>query len=456
MSRKPGAKPDPFEREIEQALAPGEFIPDRECHEFVDALREIAARIGLLAQTDSDRAIVLHETFLAACHAKAEELDDSSGSFGQFVVNLFCEWIRARQKAGADADQTAARLLKWMDDDPYGFCDGLEEDAARIFDKAGKAAFVRLIRERFDAAGSARADDGAPISEREKRIRQHWGGMLRALYRSSRNITAYRALAEETGITAKDCHTIAVLLVPRRKFDDALAWIERGMDLDREAPFGLSSDYELTSLKREILVKVGRRGDAIESVWADFQKNPGAFTYDHLMKFVPRADRAQWHEKAMEAAGNANLRNLMELLLETGELERLADLIRRSTDDELRDVSHCWTAPAAGKLEKSFPDLAARLWRAQAMRIVVAKKSKYYRAALSNFESAMRCYKRAGLVDEWEKTVRNVREDHHRKTSFISGFERLIAGRGPSQEPTFMERAKARWSARHEEADGET
>ena len=38
------------------------------------------------------------------------------------------------------------------------------------------------------------------------------------------------------------------------------------------------------------------------------------------------------------------------------------------------------------------------------MRIVNAKKSKYYDAALSNFEGAERCFERAGLVIEWEKT----------------------------------------------------
>ena len=42
------------------------------------------------------------------------------------------------------------------------------------------------------------------------------------------------------------------------------------------------------------------------------------------------------------------------------------------------------------------PELAARLWRAQGMRIVDAKKSKYYDAALSNFERARNCYLRAG------------------------------------------------------------
>ncbi len=82
------------------------------------------------------------------------------------------------------------------------------------------------------------------------------------------------------------------------------------------------------------------------------------------------------------------------------------------------------------------------------MRIVNARKSKYYDVALSNFENAKRCFERAGLIAAWEKTVIQVRADHHRKAGFMSGFEGLVAGTGPSDEPSFLERAKVRWIGR--------
>jgi len=111
------------------------------------------------------------------------------------------------------------------------------------------------------------------------------------------------------------------------------------------------------------------------------------------MKFVPKAGRTKWHEKAIEAAKGADLHSLMELLLETKELKRLADLVRRSKDSALEGLSHYATEPVAKKLEKTHPGIAARLWCAQGMRIVNAKKSKYYDAALSNFERAKACWR---------------------------------------------------------------
>jgi hypothetical protein len=66
-----------------------------------------------------------------------------------FVADLFCGWIKARQAAGADPDQTAALLSAWMDDDPYGFCSGLEKDVAGVLSKAGLASLVAQVRARF-------------------------------------------------------------------------------------------------------------------------------------------------------------------------------------------------------------------------------------------------------------------------------------------------------------------
>ena len=86
---------DPIENEIELALSPGLFIRDRACFSFVGGLEGVAAQIDILLKTDSARAAGLYETFLAGCHEKAEELDDSSGSFGQFAKDLICRWIKA-------------------------------------------------------------------------------------------------------------------------------------------------------------------------------------------------------------------------------------------------------------------------------------------------------------------------------------------------------------------------
>ena len=453
MSRKPRRDADPLEVEIELALNPGAFIPDRACFSFVSGLDGVAAKIAKLARTGPARAMALYETFLAGGYEKAEELDDSSGSFGQFVGELFCGWIKARQAAGSDPDATATRLLAWMDDDPYGFCYHLEKDAAKAFDRPGLAAFEKQSRARFDAAVRAKPAPDGSIRDRPEYVSRRWGEVLRTLYLAQKNVAAHMALAEETGITSQDCQAVATLLASRRKPEEALLWADRGIDLDKQTPHGSMAALDLAGLKRELLTRLGRGGEALEDAWAEYRKHPDKYTYDDLMKFVPKARRAAWHQKAIDAAKGTDLHSLIELFLETKEIERLAALVRRARDEALEQVSHYATDPAAQRLEKRCPDLAARLWRAQGMRIVNAKKSKYYAAALSNFERAMRCFEKAGLTAEWVKTVSRVRGEHRRKTGFMSGFEALVAGTGPGDRPSFLDRARARWGKRLEAED---
>ena len=182
MRRNLRAGLDPIEHAIELALAPGTFIQDGACFSFVGGLEEVSAKIRDLIATNPARAIALYEAFLAGCGAKADELDDSSGSFGQFAHDLICSWIEARQASEADPDQTVATLLAWMDDDPYAFCYEIERDVVKAFDKAGLSAFERQVRKRFDEAAMAIPVPGKPPGDQPEYIRRHWDDGLRTIY----------------------------------------------------------------------------------------------------------------------------------------------------------------------------------------------------------------------------------------------------------------------------------
>ncbi len=125
----------------------------------------------------------LYQTFLGGCYEKADEIDDSSGSFGMFVGGLYSGWIRARRAAKADPEETAKLLLEHMDGDPYGFCYQLERTALKAMGKSGLAAFERQVRGRFEGeAGSGGASRGdASYAPRR------WAEVLRAVDIQQRN-----------------------------------------------------------------------------------------------------------------------------------------------------------------------------------------------------------------------------------------------------------------------------
>jgi|GEM_PF-6770323 len=70
---------------------------------------------------------------------------------------------------------------------------------------------------------------------------------------------------------------------------------------------------------------------------------------------------------------------------------------------------------------------------------------KYYDAALDHIEHAKKCYSKAGLDASWQAVVADVRKRHFRKKGFMAGFEDIVVGVPKQVEPSFLERAKARW-----------
>lgn len=431
MARK---RKDDLEQAIEDALAPGAFIGYRDNGSFVDDVEAVRAKIEpLLKKGEAGRAVALLETFIAGCYEKSEEIDDSSGNFGQFVEELFCDWIRARQAAKADPAETARMFLSWMENDDYGYCYGLEKEAVKALDRAGLTAFERAVRERAGAAG------------KESYAHRRKMEILKAIYAAHRDVDAYAALCETAGdLAPADCETLAEICLKRRRPEDALMWVERGLELKKQGRWPNRSAWHLPDLKREILKKLGRSGDALASACEDYRRAPSVYSYDDLMKFVPKADRAEWHTKALGALDGADLSSRIDILVKTKEWERLASDIEAASREQLVALSHYTTEPAAKSLEKSHPLLAAKLQVAMALRILEAKKSKYYDAALGNLEKARKLMLKKGQDKEWTALAGEIRESHRRKSGFMPGFERIAEGR-TERQPSFRDRARKRW-----------
>ncbi|MBW1816137.1 MAG: hypothetical protein JRJ60_03145 [Deltaproteobacteria bacterium] len=432
---------DPLEQAIEAALSPGSFISYKAAWSFVDDVQDVANDIGKIIKKEPERAAHLFETFIAACHEKADEIDDSSGNLGMLVEDLFRDWIKARQAANHDPDETAKSLLFWMEDDPYGFCHDLDREVVKVLDKKGLDAFVQQIRCKFESTLTQ--------GDKEKRspgyARRRWGGALKTLLAGQRNVDAYIALCEQTELEVKDCMAIAKIYRNRRHPEDALSWVERGLKIARTDSRKSYEEYELGELKRALLAKIGRPEDALKSAWSEFESDPSTFTYKELMRYVPAKEKMAWRQKAMAASEKGDLSSLIELWLDNKEIDRLVARLRRATDKELEDLSHYRIEPLARKLERSHPDISARVYHALCMRIVNAGKSKYYDAALDNIEHAKKCYAKAGLDADWQVVVADVRERHFRKKGFMTGFEDIVSGAPKHVEPPFLERAKARW-----------
>lgn len=446
-----------LESEIENALDLGQFISYKQAWDFIEDLEKVQTKIdALVSSGEAERAVQLYEIFLSGCYEKAEEIDDSGGNLGMFFEELFCAWIEARQKAKYPPEETIQHVISWMDNDDYGFCYEIEKSVVKILNAKGVKIFEKRIKEKFERAfSSVRSEKDKLIYDYPFVIREN-AGILKVIYIKRKDIKAYRDLCAKIGVTPKDCEEIAKLYQVKRQFNDAIIWTEKGLGLEKKRNWPNQSSFLLKDLKRELLRKLGREDDALQMAWSEFKDYPSAISYDELMKYVPKANFKDWHEKAMDEAGRATLSAFIELCLKTKELDKLAKRIIAAKDEELEIISHYILKEAAKPLVKYHTPATAKIYRALGMRIIQSGKSKYYRIALDHFDKARQLYKKTNEENKWLSLIEIVRKDHSRKYTFIGDFEKVVAGNYLKSKArnSFRKITRRRWEKQISRRDG--
>jgi len=198
-----------------------------------------------------------------------------------------------------------------MTRDQYGFWSHVEDDIASALDEAGRAACAGHLKRLLDT-GTEPAF-----------IQRQIDTLLRAVYIAQRDAGAYIALAERSGLTAKDCLAMATILAAKDDPAAALTWTERGL--------GIETSYDLRSKHRELLTVLGRHDEAIQNEWSTSPRSRPSAATRPSWSWFPRP-RATWHDRAIEAAvqSGASQSVLLPLLVDTEETARLACVIDQS------------------------------------------------------------------------------------------------------------------------------
>ncbi len=436
---------DPLLIEIRQELMPGRFVRYDDMFDFGRHLHQVEEKIATLVQSgEKERAIGLYEVFLAAAYDKMEECDDSKADLSMFWHGLFCGWIIARQAAGRPAGETVEQILRWQQNDNYGFCYRIEQDVVRVLDAEEYKLFVQHYEGLLDNA-LAGIPDPRPTSifEYANEVRLP-AFSLKDVYEAKGDTKSYAALCDRTGLSPKDCERLAEMEMTKRRWKQALAWVEKGLNLETTRDWLNESSFGLASKRPKILAKLGRKDESLAIAWADFEKHPSDYTYERLMEYVPKIAKRDWHRRAIERAARGDVNDLMDICVATGEWDILASSVLATSDGALENISHYTLEPAAEGLAKRDVRASAKLYRALGFRILTSKKSKYYDAALSHFRHARELYRKAKLDSEWQAVVDRVYVEHARKYGFMPGFESLLAGKMECN-PSFAEKARARW-----------
>ena len=247
------------------------------------------------------------------------------------------------------------------------------------------------------------------------------------------------------GVEPENCEQIAAVLEKQGDLDSALTWAEKGIALKSigDPRFRYSSGNNLPQLHRRLLKGLGRKQEAFQGAWSEFEQHPSIYTYREVAEFVDPGDSRPWYEKARDLILNQEPSHLscsFDFLTAHSEHDLLRNLIERTSDEVLENLNFTTLKQTAKAIERRAPLAAAKLYKAEALEILTRAKAKAYHYALENLAKVKALYETNGRLQAWTMLAAKLKVEHKRKSSFIGEFNMVVTGVERPKEPTFMER----------------
>jgi len=73
------------------------------------------------------------------------------------------------------------------------------------------------------------------------------------------------------GLSPKDCERLAEIEARKRRWEQALAWVEKGLELEPTRDWKNERSHSLSYRRPEILNKRGRKDEYLSMIWDAFE-----------------------------------------------------------------------------------------------------------------------------------------------------------------------------------------
>lgn len=265
----------------------------RESGAYGDGLMSLADMLRQrLDGPHAAQVVELAELAIAGAEKSLEQIDDSGGDAMPAIMELASVHLEACRRTEPDAVALAGRLFRFQTEGAWDtFYDVLPAYVGPLGD-AGLRRYRELVKKGWDALPSL-----APGNE----FRRSFEPLRMRLER------AMGSLAERDGdidalirIRSKDLSSpyrfllVAQLCADHGRYDDALAWAERGL-----AESGKNVDQRLLDFCIQEYLRRGEFEKADTAAWQRFGLRPGAEAFAELMKV---ADATGRHDVTRERA----------------------------------------------------------------------------------------------------------------------------------------------------------
>ncbi len=426
------ANPAVFRHAIDEAFVVDDYVGYREMYDYVANVNSVLDSLqDLVGDGHAEQVIALAEHAIDRAEDAVGSVDDSDGWMSGIAERLHDLHHDACLAVKPDPVTLARNLFdreRHAGDLDVFF--GAAGTYADVLGDKGLVEYRRLAQEEWDALPSlGPGQEERSYSSRRFRITN----IMESLAALTGDVDAVVDVLARDQSCAYQFVRIAEVYRGAKRYEDALAWAEKGLALHG------GSDSRLVEAAAQEYHRAGRGEDAVRVAWDAYDATPGLRTYQQLAEQAQRADLwPDWHEQALEllrkritqankqpTKGRASpwssygldSSTLVEVLLFDGDVEQAWT---EANGAGCRRV--LWLRLAALR-EAEHPLEVIPIWQAEVERRIDAKNNQAYAEAVDLIARVGRLMLAADRAPDFSPYLMKLRATHKPKRNLIKLFD---------------------------------
>jgi tetratricopeptide (TPR) repeat protein len=416
-----------FRAALRAAFEPDDLVPWNEAGDWsrradtvIDSIQE------LLEQGHAQPVVDLCEEALELLDSASDMVDDSDGDIASLAERLGKLHLDACRAAGIDPVVLARRLVELEVGAQHEAYEDADERYAEVLGEAGLAAHRDAVEQLWAKVRPL----GPGESDREK-----YGRRSRLTHMMECVAALHGSVDDLVAVMRRDLSAphhflrIAEVLREDGRFEDALAWAERGL-----AAFGGRQDWRLGELAADEHHRAGRHDAAMTLIWTAFEDQPALPAYERLAEHarVGGVDWPAWSDRAIaflrsnieRRSSDRRPRHTWEPAVDRSSLVEIF-LWRKETEAAWREAQEggcgdgLWMQLAELR-QDGHPEDALPIYQRHVQRLVDQKNNGSYEAAVAMMRRVHGAMSRMEPPGDFPAYVAALRAEHRLKRNLMA------------------------------------